>query len=111
MTKKIFTVAALMMTTACIPSFAASVEAPASPVAEKTSAVRLALFDDWRGEHRHHRRHHDDDEDDEDEHHGHHHGAHHAERGGANRPADPNAPNAPVPDNGVFKSRPKVDVQ
>jgi hypothetical protein len=61
---------------------------------------------------RHHRRGHhhwDDDDDDRGS-------ARHSRNGRgseANRPVDPNATNAPVPDNGVFnnKTRPKVEVQ
>jgi hypothetical protein len=48
-----------------------------------------------------------DDEDDDDD------GSASADRGGANRPVDPNASNAPVPDSGIFngKARPKVEIQ
>ena len=51
-------------------------------------------------------RHRQDDDDDDD-------GSASTDRGGANRPADPNAANTPVPDSGVFngKARPKVEVQ
>jgi hypothetical protein len=70
-------------------------------------APRLAegFFDNFRGGEHH--RHHWDDEDDDDE------GSASDDRGGANRPADPNAANTPVPDSGVFngKARPKVEVQ
>jgi hypothetical protein len=66
---------------------------------------------DHRGERQGHReRHADKDEDDDDDERG---GREHGRNGGANRQADPNAANAPVPDNGVFngKARPKVEVQ
>ena len=58
-------------------------------------------------DHRGHRHHWDDDEEDDDD------GSASADRGGANRPADPNGANAPVPDSGIFngKARPKVEVQ
>jgi hypothetical protein len=60
-----------------------------------------------RGERPGHRGRHWDNDDDDDDDHG------HGRKGAANRPADPNAANAPVPDNGVFngKIRPKVEVQ
>jgi len=120
MQKKIF-VAALLLATARIPvSFAAPVGPPIAP-ADRPSGlnearpVQLAhdFFDSWRGE-----RHRHDDDDDQDEgrgrSHGHHHGDHHGDRERVgDRPADPNAANAPVPNNGVFngKARPKVEVQ
>ena len=73
--------------------------------------VAEGFFDHFRGDrdgehHRHHRHHWDDDDDDDD-------GSASAGRGGANRPADPNAATKPVPDSGVFngKARPKVEVQ
>ena len=51
-------------------------------------------------------RHRQGDDDDDD-------GSASTGRGGANRSADPNAANTPVPDSGVFngKARPKVEVQ
>ncbi len=66
------------------------------------------FFDRFRngdGERHRHRRHWDDDDDDD--------GPAAADRGGANRPANPNGANAPVPDSGVFndKARPKIEVQ
>ena len=60
----------------------------------------------WGQRNRHH--HWDDEDDDDDE------GSESADRGGgANRPADPNASNTPVPDSGIFNNhaRPKVEVQ
>jgi len=113
---KRFLAAALLFAS---PAFAtAAPVVDAAPVARPADGLVLARdHDDERG-----RRHHgwdDDDEDDDDhhhhrrhhEHHGHH-GDRDGDRGGARR-ADPNAANAPVPDNGVFKdkSRPKVEVK
>jgi hypothetical protein len=86
---------------------AQSQSAPASaPETQAARPLRLAegFFENlWRGE-RHGERHGDergergDDDDD---------------GGATNASADPNAANAPVPDNGVFtgKARPKVEVQ
>ena len=75
---------------------------------DESRASRFAegFFDHFRGGERH-RHHWDDDDDDDDD------GSASADRGGANRPADPNAANTPVPNNGVFngKARPKVEVQ
>jgi hypothetical protein len=63
-------------------------------------------FRDGDGEHHRHRHHWDDDDDDDD-------GSASADRGGQNRPADPNSAKTPVPDSGVFngKARPKVEVR
>ena len=62
--------------------------------------------EDGEGHHGHHRHHWDDDDDDDGD-------SASANRGGGNRPADPNSADAPVPDSGVFngKARPKVEVQ
>jgi hypothetical protein len=75
--------------------------------------------DGWRGKHQ--RKHDNDDDDDEGhENHRRHHDRHgdndRDHKGGdrsGSRQVDPNASNAPVPDNGVFngKARPKVEVQ
>jgi hypothetical protein len=120
--KRIAIAAALVVSAAAFSaSLAASdpkPDTPSSAEADQRSAPfwgdndgrapRLAegFFDHlWDGgRHRHHWD--DDDGDDED-------GSESADRGGANRPADPNAQNAPVPDSGVFngKARPKVEVQ
>jgi hypothetical protein len=102
---------ALLLSTAA--AGAASADTNAVPGAKsQQQPTRLAGWfeNDWdhehHGERRHHGRHRDDDDDDDG---GERHGGH-AGRGG---PADPNAANAPVPDNGVFngKARPKVEVQ
>jgi len=92
--------------------------------ASNRSHRQEGFLQSWLGwDHRH-----DDDGDNSNRHHrhGHHHwnaddddddgGSHHARNDDgsrANRPADPNAASAPVPDNGVFnnKARPKVEVQ
>jgi hypothetical protein len=89
---------------------------PPAPESHSTEPNRLAeafLENFWGREHHgerhdHHARHSDEDDDDDD------HGGHgHGRNGGVNRQADPNAANAPAPDNGVFngKARPKVEVQ
>jgi hypothetical protein len=81
------------------------------PGARRQTRLAEGLFEnrgEGRGErHGHHARHWDNDDDDDDDDRG------HSRKGAENRPADPNAANAPLPDNGVFngKSRPKVEVQ
>jgi hypothetical protein len=112
MKKQTFLIALLLST--------ATAGAIASPPGQEPRAQKPAFSDEaflenfWGREHHgerhgHHARHSDDDDDDDDDHGGHRHGR----NGGANRQADPNAANAPVPDNGVFngKARPKVEVQ
>jgi len=111
---------ALLLSTAAAGA-ASAADANAAPGAQSPQPTRLAgWFEvgdrEQHGERRHHGRHRDDDDDDDGERHGEHHGDRdrdHAGGGGENRPADPNAANAPVPDNGVFngKARPKVEVQ
>lgn len=112
---------ALLLSTAAAGA-ASAADATAAPGAQSPQqTTRLAgWFEvgdrEQHGERRHHGRHRDDDDDDDGERHGEHHGDRdrdHAGRGSENRPADPNAANAPVPDNGVFngKTRPKVEVQ
>jgi hypothetical protein len=109
---------------ALLLSTAAAGAASAADANAAKQPTRLAgWFDNvWdhehHGERRHHGRHRDDDDDDDGERHGERHGDRdrdggHDGRGGENRPADPNAANAPVPDNGVFtgKARPKVEVR
>ena len=116
---------ALLFSTAAAAGAASAADANAAPGAQSPQQpTRLAgWFEvgdrEQHGERRHHGRHRDDDDG---ERHGGHHGdddrdrdrdGDHAGRGGENRPADPNAANAPVPDNGVFngEARPKVEVQ
>ncbi|MHB2169033.1 hypothetical protein [Alsobacter sp. R-9] len=74
-------------------------------VAEAHETSRLIFASESRSRHhdRNRRHHHDDDDDDDDGEDG---------RGGM-RPPRAAAPDAPVPDNGLFsgKARPKVDVQ
>jgi|GEM_PF-7087758 len=109
---------ALLLSTAATGA-ASAADANAAPGAQSQhQPTRLAGWFDNVRDHEHHgeRRHRDDDDDDDDgERHSGHHGEHHGDRdrGGENRPADPNAANTPVPDNGVFngKARPKVEVQ
>jgi hypothetical protein len=121
--KKSALIIALALSTAAIGAAcaASTPDAVASPDAQSRSEpapaqepgarrqTRLAEgFSENGGErHGHHSRHWDNDDDDDDDDHG------HGRKGAANRPADPNAANAPVPDNGVFngKTRPKVEVQ
>jgi hypothetical protein len=94
-------------------SFSAQTERGAAPSSGRHEGhgARFAegFFDHFRGDerHRHHRHHWDDDDDDDDD------GSASADRGGGNRPADPNAADKPVPDSGIFngKARPKVEVQ
>jgi len=81
-----------------------------SKVGSRDQWIAEADSDDIRGgwgqRHRHHHWDDDDDDDGDEE--------SSADRGGgANRPADPNASNAPVPDSGIFNNhaRPKVEVQ
>ena len=85
------------------PVFAGRRRRPLAPYRPKASSDHFRDGEDHRG----HRHHWDDDEDDDDD------GSASADRGGANRSADPNAANAPVPDSGIFngKARPKVEVQ
>jgi hypothetical protein len=103
-----------------LSSLAVATAAPAvdeqstEPSHEQTTRVAEGVFDRFWGHrerhheerHGHHGRHWREDDDDDD-------GRQAHRRGGANRTADPNAADAPVPDNGVFnnKSRPKVEVQ
>jgi hypothetical protein len=115
---------ALLLSTAATGAASAAVDAIATPGAQArrepaaapepraTQPTRLAegFLEKLRGRDHHGERHadkDDDDDDDEDR------GGRHGRNGGANRQADPNAANAPVPDNGVFngKARPKVEVQ
>jgi hypothetical protein len=106
-----------LLSTAAVAAIASpgALSPPAQePRAQKPALPAEAFLENfWGREHHgerqgHHARHSDDDDEDDD------HGGHeHGRNGGANRQADPNAANAPVPDNGVFngKARPKVEVQ
>ena len=122
MKKPVFLIALLLSTAA-----AAAIASPGGPTraepepaqesrAEQPNRHAEAFLENFWGRehhgerHGHYARHSDDDDGEDDDDHGRH---GHGRNGGANRPADPNAANAPVPDNGVFngKARPKVEVQ
>jgi hypothetical protein len=119
MKKPAFVLALLLSTVAAGAIASPGAPSRLDPASEQeTNAqkpIRLAegfLENFWGREHHgerhgHHARHSDDDDDDDRG------GDAHGRNGGANRQADPNGANAPVPDNGVFngKARPKVEVQ
>jgi hypothetical protein len=122
MKKPALVIALLLSTVATgVVSAAANANAPGaqSQAAQEPRATQPTRLAEGFGEnfwgrehhgerHGHHERHSEDDDDDDDRG-----GRKHGRNGGANRQADPNAANAPVPDNGVFngKTRPKVEVQ
>jgi hypothetical protein len=116
--KRLALLTALLISTAAVGAAAAASdsESPPAPESRAGHPTRVAegFFEGLWGERQHGERHghpkrhwgDDDDDDDEGE-------AREGRGGGASGQADPNAANAPVPDNGVFtgKARPKVEVQ
>jgi hypothetical protein len=117
--KHVFLAATLLLAPAAVSTVSASPAAEPSTPRVQPPLTRVARDDSdddhgWRRRHSHH----EEDDDDEDEgprHQGRrHHDDDHDRDGGraGDRPADPNAANAPVPNNGVFSgARPKVEVK